>query len=64
MTAAFLVQKQSEATIRRMLHIFLERNPKSEQTLVVITDKDMTKRNAITSEMSHIYIYKSASSRF
>ena len=52
--AAFLVQKEDEATIRKMLQIFKERNPKYKETLVVMTDKDMTERNVIISEMPHI----------
>ena len=52
--AAFLVQKEDEGTIRKMLQIFKERNPKYLETVVVMTDKDMTERNVIKSEMPHI----------
>ena len=52
--AAFLVQKEDEGTIRKMRQIFKERNPKYLETVVVMTDKDMTERSVIKSEMPHI----------
>ena len=54
MAATFLAQEEDEATIRKLLQIFKERNPKYKQTLVAMTNKNMTERNVIISEMPHI----------
>ena len=51
--ASFLVHKEDETSIRKMLQIFKKINPKWSHTAVVMTDKDMTKRN-IKSEMLQV----------
>ena len=53
--AAFLVQKMRPPPGSCYTYLlFKERNPKYEQTVVVMTHKDMTERNLIKSEMPHI----------
>ena len=52
--AAFLVNKEDEATLREMLKIFTRKNPATSRTSIVLTDKDMTERNVFKSELPHI----------
>ena len=51
--ASFLVQKEDANSIRKMLQLFKDANPKWTQTSVVMTDKDMVERN-IKSKMPRV----------
>ena len=52
--AAFLVQRETDCSIRKMIQIFKDKNPKWSEIKVAMTDKDMTERNVIKSEMPQV----------
>ena len=49
--ASFLVQKEDEASIRKMIQLFKKANSKWSSIKVVMTDKDMMERAIIKSEI-------------
>ena len=52
--AAFLVQTESEPTLRSMTKVFKEQNSKWEDVKVILTDKDMVERGVFKSEMPQV----------
>ena len=52
--AFFLVQSESEPSLRSMTKIFKEQNPRREDVNVILTDKDMVERGVFKSEMPQV----------
>ena len=50
----FLVAREDEATLRKMVQIFKEQNEKWTETRIVISDKDFTERLVFKTEMPEI----------
>ena len=54
--AGMLVVNEDEESIRKMFQIFKSKNPRWTDIKVVITDKDMTKQNVISSEIPNAHV--------
>ena len=52
--ASFLIQKEDETSIQKMIKLFKAANPKWSNIKVVMTDKDMTERAIIKSEIPQV----------
>ena len=54
--ASFLVHHEDEVTVREMGKVFKAKNPASEDTSVIVTDKDMTERGIFKTELPDIVL--------
>ena len=54
--ASFLVENEDEESIRCMMQLFKKGNPNWCKIEVFITDKDMTERNVIKSEIAQVHL--------
>ena len=52
--AVFLVQTENEASLRSMAKVFKLQNPKWEDVMVILTDKDMVERVVFKSEIPQV----------
>ena len=54
LVCVFLVQTEEEETLRDMIQVFKRKNPNWTKIQVAVTDKDMTERNVIKSEIQQV----------